>query len=49
LKGCAGGLGFWTGLRAVDFEAVTEALKPAKITPEHAEVTKIASTVGSFA
>jgi YebC/PmpR family DNA-binding regulatory protein len=27
-----------------DFEAVTEALKAAKITPEHAEVTKIAST-----
>jgi len=27
-----------------DFEAVTEALKTAKITPEHAEVTKIAST-----
>jgi YebC/PmpR family DNA-binding regulatory protein len=27
-----------------DFEAVTEALKGAKITPEHAEVTKIAST-----
>jgi YebC/PmpR family DNA-binding regulatory protein len=27
-----------------DFEAVTEALKVAKITPEHAEVTKIAST-----
>jgi YebC/PmpR family DNA-binding regulatory protein len=27
-----------------DFEAVTEALKAAKVTPEHAEVTKIAST-----
>jgi YebC/PmpR family DNA-binding regulatory protein len=27
-----------------DFEAVTEALKAAKIIPEHAEVTKIAST-----
>jgi YebC/PmpR family DNA-binding regulatory protein len=27
-----------------DFEAVTEALKTAKITPEHAEITKIAST-----
>lgn len=27
-----------------DFEAVTEALKTAKIKPEHAEVTKIAST-----
>ena len=27
-----------------DFEAVTEALKGAKIAPEHAEVTKIAST-----
>ena len=27
-----------------DFEAVTEALKVAKIKPEHAEVTKIAST-----
>ena len=27
-----------------DYEAVTEALKTAKITPEHAEVTKIAST-----
>ncbi len=27
-----------------DFEAVTEALKAARITPEHAEVTKIAST-----
>jgi len=27
-----------------DFEAVTEALKAAKIAPEHAEVTKIAST-----
>ena len=27
-----------------DYEAVTEALKAAKITPEHAEVTKIAST-----
>ncbi len=27
-----------------DFEAVTEALKAAKIKPEHAEVTKIAST-----
>jgi YebC/PmpR family DNA-binding regulatory protein len=27
-----------------DFEAVNEALKAAKITPEHAEVTKIAST-----
>jgi YebC/PmpR family DNA-binding regulatory protein len=27
-----------------DFEAVTESLKAAKITPEHAEVTKIAST-----
>ena len=27
-----------------DFEAVTEALKAANITPEHAEVTKIAST-----
>lgn len=27
-----------------DFEAVTNALKAAKITPEHAEVTKIAST-----
>jgi YebC/PmpR family DNA-binding regulatory protein len=27
-----------------DFEAVTEALKAAKITPEHAEITKIAST-----
>ena len=27
-----------------DFEAVTEALKTAKITPEHAHVTKIAST-----
>ena len=27
-----------------DFEAVTEALKAAKITPEHAEVTKISST-----
>ena len=27
-----------------DFEAVTEALKATKITPEHAEVTKIAST-----
>jgi YebC/PmpR family DNA-binding regulatory protein len=27
-----------------DFEAVTEALKTAKIAPEHAEVTKIAST-----
>jgi len=27
-----------------DFEAVTEALKLAKIAPEHAEVTKIAST-----
>jgi len=27
-----------------DFEAVTEAIKAAKITPEHAEVTKIAST-----
>jgi YebC/PmpR family DNA-binding regulatory protein len=27
-----------------DFEAVTEALKASKITPEHAEVTKIAST-----
>ena len=27
-----------------DFEAVTDALKAAKITPEHAEVTKIAST-----
>ncbi|SFS18737.1 DNA-binding regulatory protein, YebC/PmpR family [Granulicella pectinivorans] len=27
-----------------DYESVTEALKTAKITPEHAEVTKIAST-----
>ena len=27
-----------------DFDAVTEALKGAKIAPEHAEVTKIAST-----
>ncbi|CAN5690074.1 YebC/PmpR family DNA-binding transcriptional regulator [soil metagenome] len=27
-----------------DFEAVTEALKAAKITPEHAEVTMISST-----
>ncbi len=27
-----------------DFEAVTNALKAAKITPEHAEVTKISST-----
>ena len=27
-----------------DYEAVTEALKAAKITPEHAEVTMIAST-----
>jgi YebC/PmpR family DNA-binding regulatory protein len=27
-----------------DFEAVTNALKAANITPEHAEVTKIAST-----
>ncbi len=27
-----------------DFEAVTGALKAANITPEHAEVTKIAST-----
>jgi YebC/PmpR family DNA-binding regulatory protein len=27
-----------------DFEAVTEALQAAKITPEHAEITKIAST-----
>jgi len=27
-----------------DFEAVTTALKAAKVTPEHAEVTKIAST-----
>jgi YebC/PmpR family DNA-binding regulatory protein len=27
-----------------DFEAVTDALKAAKITPEHAEVTKISST-----
>jgi transcriptional/translational regulatory protein YebC/TACO1 len=27
-----------------DFEPVTDALKAAKITPEHAEVTMIAST-----
>jgi transcriptional/translational regulatory protein YebC/TACO1 len=27
-----------------DFEAVTAALKAANVTPEHAEVTKIAST-----
>ncbi len=35
----------WEILTApADYEAVTEALKAAKITPEHAEVTKIAST-----
>ena len=28
----------------VDYEAVTNALKAAKITPEHAEVTMISST-----
>jgi transcriptional/translational regulatory protein YebC/TACO1 len=27
-----------------DYEAVTEALKAAKVAPEHAELTKIAST-----
>ncbi|NYF80146.1 YebC/PmpR family DNA-binding transcriptional regulator [Granulicella arctica] len=35
----------WEVLSApADFEAVTDALKAAKITPEHAEVTMIAST-----
>src|ERR1700721_483056 len=31
-----------------DFEAVTEALKAAKIAPEHAEVTKIATASPTF-